>query len=315
VTRHVDAETLARYRQGDLRRWQAWRVRAHLARCAQCRELSSELAEVTGLLASVPAPQMPDHLMTRIQGALAHEAAVRASAPATAQAAEVLTATAQPTTAQPTQPKPARRQRQRRQWLPEWPGAGVPAGLRIAAAAAVIVVIAVGGYEVSQHVGGTSSHSSAAPRAGVPFAAPAQSYGPALHYRHSGQEDTITPITTHTDFTAAQLNSQVSQLSGTPAPGTSAPAAGQSRPYSSGATSPRATFGNVPVASLSGCLNRIDAGGLVLLVDVAEFQGTPAVILLTEASQTSPKQIWVVGTACSASRSDILDQGVLTPGS
>ena len=50
----------------------------------------------------------------------------------------------------------------------------------------------------------------------------------------------------------------------------------------------------------------------MLLVDVARYQGAPATIIVTEAAG-GPEQIWVVGTGCSASRSDVLHHARLTP--
>lgn len=329
MTRHVDAETLASYRAGDVRAWQAWRIRAHLSRCAECSALNADLAQVTTLLASVPEPPMPDYLSARIQGALAHEAALRAASTA----AEPVMA-GEPAIANSEARRPAvdtarradwdlraRWRRLARQWLPQGPGFSTQAGLRVAAGAAALVVLGVGGYEVAVHAGGSSRPSSgspaAAPRASraAPYLAPQVSYGPALRYQHAGRADSVTPITTNTDFTASQLDSQVARLSryGTSAPSSPAPASG-SRSFSSSAPPAGASgakFRNMLISSMAGCVNRIAAGSLVVLVDADQFQGKPAVVIVTEASQSAPKHIWVVGTSCSASRSDILDRGAL----
>ena len=315
MTRHVDAETLARYREGDLHVWRAWRVRVHLSRCAECSEVSVELTEVTTLLASVPEPPMPDYLSARIQGVLAHEAALRgvvdSSIPHPA------SATAQPPaqeTATPTERDlgPARRKWPARRWVPRWSGFAGPVALRVVTVAAALVGIVFGSYEVAVHTGSSSS-PSAGHRISAParVAAPAV-YGPPLHYQRSGQSESVTPVTTNTDFTAGQLASQVSGLTSHAA----SPASGPNRsaspplPRSSGPT-----FHSVPVTNMSGCVNRIAAGALVIWVDVARFQGTPALVILTQVSLTSPEHIWVVSTACSATSSDILDQGVLPAGS
>src|SRR5581483_2914559 len=79
MTRHVDAETLARFRQGELRPRRNSRIRSHLAGCRRCSELNEDLAGVTTLLASVPPPPIPEHLTARIHSALAAEAARRAT--------------------------------------------------------------------------------------------------------------------------------------------------------------------------------------------------------------------------------------------
>jgi anti-sigma factor ChrR (cupin superfamily) len=314
VTRHVDAETLARYREGDLRGWRGWRIRAHLSRCAECRELSAELAEVTTMLASVSTPPMPEYLSARIQGALAHEAALRAVVdssiphPATATAEQPPQETASPAGRDLGRP---RRQRPARDWVPRWSGFGPPAALRVATAAAAVAVLVVGGYEVAEHTGGPSAGSGRRESAPARLAPPV-SYGPALRYQHSGQVNSVTPITTNTDFTAGQLDRQIEKLSGYETPPGAAPNRSFT-PAAPGNTS--GTFRSIPVVDMSGCINRLAAGSLVILVDVADFQGTPALVILTEVSQTGPKQIWVAGTGCSATRSDILDQGVLPAGS
>src|SRR5260370_3645973 len=77
MRRHIDAETLARFRQGDLSPRQNARIRAHLAGCERCRDLNEDLAGVTTLLAGAQPPPIPEHLAARIQTALATEAARR----------------------------------------------------------------------------------------------------------------------------------------------------------------------------------------------------------------------------------------------
>ncbi len=67
-------------------------------------------------------------------------------------------------------------------------------------------------------------------------------------------------------------------------------------------------FADIPVMALRGCVGRIAAGSLVLLVDVAHYGGAPATIIVTEAAETGPMQIWVVGAGCSASDSDVLQR-------
>src|SRR5258708_18947491 len=77
MTRHIGAETLARFRQGDLSPRRNARIRAHLGGCARCSDLNEDLAGVTTLLAGAQLPPIPEHLAARIQTALATEAARR----------------------------------------------------------------------------------------------------------------------------------------------------------------------------------------------------------------------------------------------
>src|SRR5215469_15815580 len=75
---HPDADTLAACREGLLGSRRSARIRAHLARCSRCASLDHELAAVTTLLASAPAPRIPDELAARLDTVLAAESAARA---------------------------------------------------------------------------------------------------------------------------------------------------------------------------------------------------------------------------------------------
>src|SRR5262249_18641891 len=160
MTRHVDAETLARYRHEDLRRRRASRVRAHLAGCERCRALEEALAGVPRLPAAAQPPPIPEHLAARIQTALAAEAARRAvlpaqatsTAPGAAAGGEARQTRTEPAETGVHDPRTSRhgrhgrdRTRQRR------PGFASPVALRTMAAAAAVVVLAGGGYEIAQH--------------------------------------------------------------------------------------------------------------------------------------------------------------------
>src|SRR5260221_561100 len=208
MTRHIGAETLARFRQGDLSPRRNARIRAHLGGCARCSDLNEDLAGVTTLLAGAQPPPIPEHLAARIQTALATEAARRGAL--TAGAAE-----------NPARGPRAQAERPRGETTRAEPGGGRAAG-------------------------------GARPRGG-------------------GRS----------------------------------PAAGPARQP--------ATVGSLPLSTLEGCVNRIAAGELVLLVDVARYQGAPATVIVTEVSAASPEQVWVVGTGCSGSRSDVLAQVTVAP--
>jgi hypothetical protein len=303
---HVSAETMARYRQGDLNRRRSSHISTHLAGCDRCGALSRDLAGVTALLASVHPPPMPEALTARITSAIAAESASRAAAPA-----------ADRTPA-------ARHHRSPRR--PRLPRVAPKVALGGLAAAAALVVAAGGLYGVLAHSGSPSASApSAAPAPGRPAirssagngamlpALPVS--GPALQYQRSGRKDSITPITTGTNFTQAELTSQVSAEvkkygAGFTKTGPNAESAG-----GSGSASPAAVpreqagmFADIPVVALRGCVGRIAAGSLVLLVDVAHYSGSPATIIVTEAAETGPMQIWVVGAGCSASSSDVLQR-------
>src|SRR5260370_42214771 len=107
MTRHIGAETLARFRQGDLSPRRNARIRAHLGGCARCSDLNEDLAGVTTLLAGAQPPPIPEHLAARIQTALATEAARRV-APAAGGARDP--AGGPPAPPEPPRGRPARAQ-------------------------------------------------------------------------------------------------------------------------------------------------------------------------------------------------------------
>jgi hypothetical protein len=342
---HVSAEKLAAWRQGDLSPRRSARIRAHLAGCARCRARSEDLAAVTTLLASVPPPPMPDHLAARIQTALATEASRRVTqpagqqtAPAPAAPAPAAPAPAAPAPAAPATPGgPSGRPRPHRPGGQRGTGGTGGSGrprrtvvLRGLAAAAAVVLLGGGAYEVVHSSGGSPSSSSpsgpvAAPAAGAAGKSPAAQagplsrgqalFGPTLRYTHAGRQASVTPITTDTNYSAGKLNSQVSAEvskygAGSPNAGRSAMSPNQNR---TPASEPgRQSFGNIPLSALQGCVNRVAAGELVLLVDVARYRDAPATIIVTEAVAAGPEQIWVVGPGCSASHGDVLEHTTAT---
>jgi hypothetical protein len=313
MTRHVSAETMAGFRQGELSPRRNARISAHLAGCGRCRTLDEDLAGVRTLLAAAQPPPIPEHLAARIQTALATEAASRVVRPA---GSENGIAT----------PRPGRLAGGPG-WLARLPGPprlGSRVVLGSLAAAAAVLVVIGGMYElfVSRGTGsgprstaaGLPAHGSASQASGNEFAPgpggrPVS--GPVLQYRHSGHQDSVTPVTTATNFTPDRLGTQAAAAvasygaGGTKAVPNANPLSGVRSPVPTPSERPP-TFGNMPVSLLQGCVNRIAAGELVLLVDVARYRGTPATVIVTEVAVIGPEQIWVVGTGCSGSRSDVL---------
>lgn len=323
MTRHVDAEALGRYSEGDLSQRRAARVAAHLAGCSRCAGLSEQLAGVTALLASTQAPPIPEHLAARIQNTLATESARRiALDPGTEPGRRDLPARGR---------LPARNAGPRRR-LPGFSSPLAQRSLAAAGAITVIAAIAVGGYAILQHhqpqhsssAGGPAS-SQVAPSvqagARAPSAAPAvgpMTFGPSLHYSIRGQQDNFVPVSTSRNYVPASLTAQVSStltqvrnerpafsrnstaVGSSSRPASSSPAAGTSL------TTPASQFDGVPVDVLEQCVSRIAAGHLVLLVDVARYLGGPATLIVVEASAAD--QVWVVGPACSGSDRDVLAQ-------
>jgi hypothetical protein len=321
MTRHIGERTLARFGQGDLSMRRSVRIRAHLTRCARCRELNEDLAAVTTLLAGVQAPPMPEHLSARIQTALAAEAARRAAPTAVASdaGAETARAGAPDAPASRSGVRSARPAHERRR--PRAFRLSSPVVLRTMAATAAAVVLASGGYEIATHVGGsgrpgsTVSGPESAPAVNPHLAAPdsGAAAAPQLHYEYAGRQDIVTAVASGRNYEPATLGAQVGQELKQKA--SSAGRAGGSSLHSNTSYAPAAgsaaTVGGLPVGMLQGCISRLVAGQRVLLVDVARYQGGRATVIVTRASASGPEQVWVVGPGCSNARSDLLSHVTL----
>jgi len=70
---HLDYDVLADLAEGLLENDQAASVNAHLDACAECRDRSADLADVSRILAEAPVPSMPAELAERIDTAIAAE--------------------------------------------------------------------------------------------------------------------------------------------------------------------------------------------------------------------------------------------------
>jgi hypothetical protein len=314
MTDHVDAAAVAMLREGLLSADEAAAVSAHLAGCDRCGQLDSQLAFVSGLLATAPGPPMPPALAARIEAALAAEAAAQAAGPAAAAtgtpAAEV------PAAGQPARPSaagsgtgPGRRGR-----AGTAPGTGRPSRRRAArgvarsrtwlgamAAAAAIVVIGGGGYAISQLAAqsgpGATASSAAAPRAAASHRnAPAAGMMP--NSSAPAGKPAVAAVFSGTDYTQQQLSSQVLATL---------------RRYPAGSSMRMGAAGEraLPALTLSACVNALTRGQHPRLVDVARYQGRPATIIVVTGAGTTPGRIWVVGPGCTASRPDLLAQSTL----
>ena len=70
---HLDTDVLAEFRAGLITGRRGAKIAAHLAGCDRCTALDDRLAGVSTLLASVPAPSMPDSVAQRLEVVLAAE--------------------------------------------------------------------------------------------------------------------------------------------------------------------------------------------------------------------------------------------------
>ena len=74
---HLDTDVLAEFRAGLITGRRRRVIAAHLSGCARCAAAGEELAELSTLLAAIPAPAMPDSVANRLDTVLAAEVARR----------------------------------------------------------------------------------------------------------------------------------------------------------------------------------------------------------------------------------------------
>ncbi|WP_131736542.1 anti-sigma factor family protein [Actinomadura roseirufa] len=180
---HLDYDILADLAEGLLEDDHAASVSAHLDTCAECRDRSADLADVSRILAEAPVPSMPAELAERIDTAIAAESLSTATVVS------------------------LERRRGRRHW-------------RILSAAAATVVVLGGGAVVGKialqdssggdHQGSTSPVQDGADRRGqargvAPQATPHQSVM---------KSPTYTVAHTGTDYRAGRLGPQIDHLLG-----------------------------------------------------------------------------------------------------
>jgi len=279
---HLDPDVLAEYRAGLITGRRGRRIAAHLDGCAECAGVGDQLAELSALLAALPAPVMPDSVAQRLDAALAAEVARRADAER---------AGADHSRDRKRAPRPARRPTLQLVMM------------RVLVPAAAVVVLAAGGYGLSRIVGVQSTSSSAAtgseaepaPSAvpSAPRAAAAPASGTSFRAAAGTQKSAFTVVSSGTDFLRARLASQLEAALGALA----VPASAES-----------------PSAQLQACVQRLTSGikpGIPKLVEHARFQGQPAIVIV--ANRGTGYAAWVVAPGwvapgCSATSAGVLDR-------
>jgi hypothetical protein len=253
-------------------------------------EAEARLSEVAAYLASVPVPVLPDAVETRINAALAAEAAgSHALGPAPARA------------------------RVRRHSVRRHSGGGRSRRdfLRrpVVAVGSLVVCLLLAGLGFTLTLGSTpqtESSSAASGTAGSSFAAGSSSAGsraagiaPAASAAESGPEyagaaSSFLVTASGTRYQRASLSEQVrTRLTAKGAagsPGASVPAAGASS----------TSTGAGPTAALRGCVLHLTGDVPPRLVDRATYQGEPAYVI---ASST---RVWVVGLGCTATKTELI---------
>ena len=266
---HLDPDVLAEFRAGLITGRRGARIGAHLVACDRCAALDDELAGVSALLATVPAPAMPDSVAQRLDAALAAEVTKRDYS------------------------ERADRDSSRKAGLPARPagshGFHWPAW-RVLAPAAVVVLLAAGGYELSQLGGGpaTQAASSAAQAASPAHkaASSAGSSGAAVAAPFSGAATTPRaqrqPAAFPVVIRPATFKQQVETALRTPA-------------------ARRTTSSS---AAVRACVQAVTGGVNPVLVESVRYQGQPGTLIVARTSQGYTA--WVAGSGCSATNRDLL---------
>jgi hypothetical protein len=279
---HLDSDVLAEFRAGLITGRRGARITAHLAGCERCTELDGQLAGVSVLLASVPAPAMPDRVAQRLDTVLAAEVTRRDNA----ERAQGDGAGESPA---PRRPRGNRGFR--------------PLALRVLAPAAAVVLLAAGGYGLSRAGLGASSESaatsagSAAKPASSPAAGARHANAPAAGAVSRPQGITsgnIVVETSNENFSRAGLAQQVEAVLRAPASGT----------------------GRAALPQLRDCVLRLAGGHTLQRVESVHFEGRPAILVVarTGAGGTA----WITAPDCSATNRHVLDttslpQGIFGP--
>jgi hypothetical protein len=298
---HLDTDVLAEFRAGLITGRRGTRIVAHLADCERCTVLDEQLAGVHSLLASVPAPAMPDSVARRLDTVLAAEVAQRDTAQREAvlqNRAERADGDGARESAAPRRPGGHRGNRGFRLLA-----------LRVLAPAAAVVVLAAGGYGLSRINLGSSTGSSAstsagsAERAAAPTAAASAKSGGSVNAPNAGPTKGavsrpqgitaagIAVVTGHATLTHDGLAQQVRAQLAVP-------------------SSARAT--RAATSAERGCVLGLIGHHQLKLVESVRFEGSPATLVVARIGTRD--MAWVAAPDCSATHRHVLDTTSLPSG-
>ena len=238
---HLDTDVLAEFRAGLITGRRGTKIAAHLTSCDRCTAVDDQLAGVSVLLASVPAPAMPDRVAQRLDTVLAAEVATRDKA-----------------------------ERAQGDGAAESPAPRRPDGhrgfrlltLRVLAPAAAVVVLAAGGYALSRADLGSSSGSTASSAGGA--AKSVSSPSAASHHANApvaapaGITGNIVVVASNKNLSHAGLAQQIEAVLRGPASGT----------------------GRAAPPQLRDCVLRLTGGHQLQRVESVRYEGRPATLVV-----------------------------------
>jgi hypothetical protein len=280
---HLDTDVLAEFRAGLITGRRGVKITAHLAGCDRCTALDDELAGVSMLLASVPAPPMPDSVAQRLDTVLAAEVTKKNYAER----------------AQVDRPgesgahdRPAVKRGFR---LATW-RVLVPVG-------AVAVLLAAGGYGLSLIGHGSGSQTAASSAAGSTSSSSAAA-GSSAKAASSGRPAAAAPLypapSAHPQLKSGHQPVDVSSLTLRQHVEGELRLARASRPTK--AASPQ----------VLGCIQLLAGSAPLELVESVRFEGHPATIIV--ARESTGYRAWVAGPNCSTTTREVLDTITLPSG-
>jgi hypothetical protein len=291
---HLDTDVLAEFRAGLITGRRGARITAHLGGCERCTALDQQLAGVRSLLASVPAPALPDSVAQRLDTVLAAEVAQRNAAGRTAARGEAAPADqAERAGGDGTRESPA----------PRRPGGNRGfrlLALRVLAPAAAVVVLAAGGYGLTRINLGSSTGSAASTTAGGAVRSASSVASGAESAGHANAPAAVPRGIARAGFSlvAGQRNLTRANL------------AQQVRAELLVPDSARRT--QTPTQRLRGCVAKLADGQTVELVESVHFEGRPATLVVarTGAEDTA----WIAAPDCSDTYRHVLATTTLTSG-
>ncbi len=273
---HLDSDVLAEFRAGLITGRRGLTNAALLAGSGRCTALDDNLAGVSALLASVPAPPMPDSVAQRLDVVLAAEVGRR------------------------NYPERAHVDRPGESGAHDRPVA--KRGFRLATwrvlvpVGAAVVLLAGGGYGLSRLVGGPGSppsfSSAAGSAASAASSAAAGSGAKAAGRANPPEAAPLYPVPSarsqlrsqNQGFSPATLRQHVEAELRLPT---------ASRPMQTASS------------RVQGCIRLLADSAPLQLVESAQFKGQPATIIVARTGQDDT--VWVAGPDCSAGRRDVLD--------
>jgi hypothetical protein len=284
---HLDRDVLAEFRAGLITGRRGARIAAHLAGCARCASLDDQLAGVSALLASVPAPALPDHVSQRLDTVLAAEVAAAGAAGNNHPERAGHDGTGE--TAAPRRPRGNRGFR--------------PLALRVLAPAAALVLLAAGVFGLIRlNASSTSSSAASSAEGGAAQAtvgarsgsgranAPARSpvEGAAPEPQHLAN---FKVVTSQISFTRTGFKQQVERVL---------------------AVTPATSTMRAPSARIRACVQNLAGNAALIRVQSAYYEGQPATLVAIRTS--SGGKAWIAGKNCSETTRDVLDTTSLPPG-